>query len=99
MNELSGGCRVKAWCWCSHLAINMNKIHQLLRLIAVPRHFALFVPEGQLRREREGKKDKKHCYITWTSPTLRQAKKNQGWSRATIEWKAAQLTFVCVIKI
>lgn len=75
MNELSGGCRVKAWCWGSHLAINMNKIHQLLRLIAVPRHFALFVPEGQLRRER-GKKDRKHCYITWTSPTWRQAKKN-----------------------
>lgn len=29
----------------------MNKKDQLLRLIAIPRHFALFVTKGQLRRE------------------------------------------------
>lgn len=48
-----GGCRVKARCWRSHLAVNVNQIHQLLGLVAVPRHFALFVPEGQLRREKK----------------------------------------------
>ena len=32
----------------SYLAEDMDQVHQLLRLIAVPRHFTLFIPEGQL---------------------------------------------------
>lgn len=35
--------------WMPYLAINMNQVHQLLGLIAIPRHFTLFIPEGQLK--------------------------------------------------
>lgn len=31
-----------------YLAVNMDQVHQLFRLIAVPCHFALFVAQGQL---------------------------------------------------
>lgn len=31
-----------------YLAVNMDQVHQLFRLIAVPCHFALFIAQGQL---------------------------------------------------
>jgi len=37
----------------SYLAVYVHQVHQLLRLIAVPRHFILFIPEGQLERQRQ----------------------------------------------
>lgn len=35
----------------SYLAVNMNQVHQLLRFIAIPRHFALFIAKGQLKNK------------------------------------------------
>lgn len=38
-----------------YLAVNVNKVDQLLRFIAVPCHFALFISEGQLKtKQHEG---------------------------------------------
>lgn len=39
---------VYTWCMQVYLAVNVNQVHQLLRLVAIPCHFALFIPEGQL---------------------------------------------------
>lgn len=60
----------------------MNKKDQLLRLVAIPRHFALFVPKGQLRRETNAQSSLLHSTLMsqlWGKKTKQ--------TRTTIKWQ------------
>lgn len=48
-------------CEASYLAVNVDQVHQLFRLVAVPCHFALLIAKGQLEDSETDKPKQKRC--------------------------------------